>query len=144
MADVVSKEVRSKIMRAVGQRDTSAELAVRRLLTSLEFRYRVRNRNLPGSPDLANRARFWALFVNGCFWHGHKHCMKTKSGRSPRVPASNRGYWQRKILENRRRDARKCRELRARGFTVALVWECQLTDPEKLGSRLSIRLRQRG
>ena len=144
MPDVISKEVRSMIMRAVGQRDTSAELAVRRLLTSLGFRYRVRNRDLPGSPDLANRAKNWVLFVNGCFWHGHKHCVKTKSGRVPRLPSSNRGYWKPKILDNRKRDARKCRELRARGFTVAVVWECQLSDPERLGLRLSNRLRRRG
>ena len=147
MSDSVTTETRSRIMRAVGQRDTSAELAVRRLLRGLGLHYRVKNRDLPGSPDIANRCHRWAVFVNGCFWHGHRNCPKTKSGRRERIPASNRSYWGPKIAENRSRDARKCRELRALGFRVMIVWECQLRDPYSLSSRISKRLlplRQKG
>jgi len=134
--DLVSAETRSRIMRAVGQRDTSAEIAVRRLLHGIGVRFRVGNRDLPGSPDIANRTRRWAVFVNGCFWHGHKNCPKTKSKQRPRVPESNRIYWALKFFDNRQRDARKCREMRMRGFEVAIVWDCELSDLEGLRDRL--------
>src|SRR5437763_1873879 len=75
-SDIVNAKTRSRMMRAVGQEDTKAELRVRRLLHALGIRYRVRNRDLPGSPDIANRRSRWVIFVNGCFWHGHKNCMK--------------------------------------------------------------------
>ena len=64
------------------RRPDAPELATRAILRSLGFYYRVRNRDLPGSPDIANRRRKWAVFVNGCFWHGHKNCPKTKSDRA--------------------------------------------------------------
>lgn len=140
MSDIVTKRVRSRMMRAVSQRDTEPELVVRRILTSLGLRYRVHGRGLPGSPDAANRKRGWAVFVNGCFWHGHRNCRKTKSGRKERVPASNGSYWGPKIAENRARDARKCRELRAMGFRVVIVWECELAHPDLLSQRLASRL----
>jgi len=136
MTDTVAPEVRSRIMRAVKQRDTSAELSVRRILRGLGLHYRVFNRDLPGSPDIANRRRRWAVFVNGCFWHGHKNCRKTKSCRKERIPASNREYWGPKIAENRLRDARKCRQLRAAGFKVVIVWECKLRDQDSVAARL--------
>jgi DNA mismatch endonuclease (patch repair protein) len=68
------------MMKAVKQTNTGAELEVRKLVTALGSRYRLGNRDLPGSPDLANRTKRWAVFVNGCFWHGHKNCPKTKGG----------------------------------------------------------------
>ncbi len=136
MPDIVTPEVRSRMMRAVGQRDTAPELAVRAILRDIGVSYRVKNRDLPGSPDIANRRREWAVFVNGCFWHGHRNCSKTKGGSKPRLPASNRTYWGQKIPENRRRDARKCRELRRQGFKVMIVWECELRDRSALRVRL--------
>jgi len=136
-ADVVSADVRSRIMKAVGQKHTQPEIALKRLLQSLGLRYRLHNRGLPGSPDFANQKRRWAIFVNGCFWHGHKNCSKTKGGRAPRVPIGNREYWATKLLANRRRDARKCLELRRLGFKVLLVWECQLQEPDLLAARLT-------
>ena len=75
--------------------------------------------------------------MNGCFWHGHKNCAKTKGGRGSRVPKQNADLWRRKFVENRRRDARKCRELRALGFCIAIVWECELYDVDSLGNRLA-------
>jgi DNA mismatch endonuclease, patch repair protein len=121
--DIVTQTKRSQMMTAVRQQDTAPELAVRRILSSLRIRYRVSNRDLPGSPDVANRSRKWAIFVNGCFWHGHKNCPKTKSGPGEfRVPRSNRIFWREKLKANRSRDARAMRELRARGFSVILVW----------------------
>lgn len=135
-SDIVSPEVRSRIMAAVPQSDTSAELAVRRLLWHSGVRYRVSNRDLPGSPDIANRSSRWAIFVHGCFWHGHTNCTKTGSGESPKIPVSNREYWTSKISKNRERDKRSIALLREQNFRVLVVWECELANRDELLSRL--------
>ncbi len=134
--DIVSKRKRSEMMRRVGQRLTPLETRVAALLRGMGHRFRTNNGNLPGTPDLSNRSRGWAIFVNGCFWHGHKNCAKTKSGIAPRVPARNRRFWSAKIAGNRSRDARKCRDLRRMGMRVLIVWECQLRAPEAVTARL--------
>jgi DNA mismatch endonuclease (patch repair protein) len=134
--DIVSPEVRSLIMKSVGQTNTRPEKAVRQILKDVGIRYRLHNRDLPGTPDFANRRHRWAIFVNGCFWHGHKNCQKTKGGKAPRVPLNNRQYWAEKLNQNRSRDARKCRELRELGFRVHLVWECELKDLSQVRERL--------
>ena len=135
--DIVSTEVRSRMMRSVRQRDTKAEVCVRRLVSSLGLRYRLNNRSLPGSPDLSNRGEQWAIFVNGCFWHGHKNCPKTKSGKNVRIPVSNDQFWRFKIAGTKR-DARKCRQLRAAGFRIMIIWECQLHDPNRILERIRL------
>jgi DNA mismatch endonuclease (patch repair protein) len=124
------------MMKAVKQANTSAELEVRKLVAALGIRYRLRNRDLPGSPDLANRTRRWAVFVNGCFWHGHKNCPKTKGGAGSRVPKVRHHFWEQKLEGNRRRDATKCRALKVLGFRVVIVWECQLRKMAQLRGRL--------
>lgn len=107
-------------MRKIRQRDTKAELTVRRWLWSAGLKYRVNNRDLPGSPDVANRSGRWAVFVHGCFWHGHEGC------RRARLPSRNQDAWNEKILSNRARDERKARELASLGYEVITVWECEL------------------
>jgi DNA mismatch endonuclease (patch repair protein) len=92
--------------------------------------YRLHRRELPGNPDVAWIGRKRALFVHGCFWHGH-HC---KRGR--RAPVTNAAYWTAKILRNRARDARARAVLRRRGWRVAVVWECELRDLGRLERRL--------
>lgn len=134
--DIVSPEVRSRIMRSVGRRDTRPELIVRRLVRDLGVFYRIENRDLPGSPDIANRSRGWAIFVNGCFWHGHRNCRRTKGGKNRIIPRSNQKFWMEKIEGNRARDERKQRELRRLGFRVLTVWECEIAKPESLPRRL--------
>ena len=124
------------MMKAVKQANTGAELEVRKLVAALGIRYRLRNRDLPGSPDLANRMRRWAVFVNGCFWHGHKNCPKTKARTGSRVPKIRHRFWEKKLHENRRRDATKRRALRGLGFRVVIVWECQLRKVAHLRGRL--------
>jgi DNA mismatch endonuclease (patch repair protein) len=136
--DVVSITKRSEMMRSVRQTGTRPELAVRRLLRTLGLKYRVRNRDLPGSPDIANRRRKWAIFVNGCFWHGHKNCPKTKSGTGPRVPVGNQLFWREKLKANRLRDARTCIALREMGYRVLIVWECKIWTPDVLVKRLRL------
>lgn len=135
--EIVDEPTRSRMMAAVRQTDTKPELAVRRLLRSLGVSYRIRNRDLPGSPDIANRSRRWAVFVNGCFWHGHKNCRKTKSTTSARVPKTRAEFWSRKLNANRARDARRCSELRQIGYRVLIVWECQLNQQEATWQRLN-------
>lgn len=114
--------------------DTRAELAVGAALRRLGMAYRKNVRSLPGSPDFANRSKRWAVFVNGCYWHHHKGCPRAT------VPKSNRSFWETKFADNRSRDARKVRQLRAVGFRVAIVWECQMGDVDaKLGQILEPR-----
>jgi DNA mismatch endonuclease, patch repair protein len=138
--DIVSGKKRSEMMGAVGQKDTPPELAVRHILRSLGFGYRIRNRDLPGSPDIANRKRRWAVFVNGCFWHGHRDCPKTKGGKGGRIPKRNRDFWSKKIRDNQARDAKAVKKLETMGFRVEVVWECELKDPPGVRERLAARL----
>jgi DNA mismatch endonuclease (patch repair protein) len=114
---------RSALMSRVRQSGTSAELRLRALLTAAGARYRLNVRDLPGRPDAANRSRRKAVFVHGCFWHGHPGC--PKSG----LPRSNRDFWEAKILGNVERDHRKEVALRGAGFQVMVVWECELGSP---------------
>lgn len=124
-------------MALVRQKGTAAEREVAALLRSLGVGYRLNVRTLPGSPDLANRSRRWAVFVHGCFWHGHKGCRRAT------VPKSNRAFWLEKFAANRRRDARAVRALRRMGFRVCIVWECRMAQPEAVRRRLSDLLEPR-
>ena len=101
---------RSELMRRVRQRDTKPEQDVAAALRELGLRFRRNVRALPGSPDFANRARHWAVFVHGCFWHRHKNCPRTTT------PTRNRRFWLDKFDANRKRDQRNARKLRAIGF----------------------------
>lgn len=118
------------LMKRVRQSDTPAELAVRRLLHTLGIRFRTRARDLPGSPDIVNRNRGWALFVHGCFWHAHKGCVRW------RLPKRNRIAWRRKFRANRERDQRAIKALQDLGLRVLVVWECELADESALLRRL--------
>lgn len=124
-------------MQAVRQRGTDIEVEVRKLVRSLGHRPTTNSSKLPGRPDLSNQRAMWAIFVHGCFWHGHPHCRKTKGGSAGRIPASNREFWAAKIAANRSRDASKARALRRCGFRVLAVWECELRDPQRLRRRLT-------
>jgi len=111
---------RSRIMRRVKSQDTRPEMLVRRVLHNLGFRYRLHRKDLPGSPDIVFGSRKLAVFVNGCFWHGHS------CARGNRLPATNTPYWRRKISTNRKRDARNRRRLNRLGWSVITVWECRI------------------
>ena len=96
------------------------ERAVRQIVHALGHRFRVRNRDLPGSLDLANRTRRWAIFVHGCFWHAHVGCPHAA------IPKRNREFWAAKLAGNRARDQRAVAALKRDGWRVAAVWECEL------------------
>lgn len=117
-------------MKAVRQRDTAPERAVRNVLREIGVRYRICPADLPGRPDIANKKNRWCVFVHGCFWHGHQSCSLA------RLPKTNRAWWREKIRANRERDARKVKALRALGFKVTVVWQCQLHAPDRLARRL--------
>lgn len=129
--DVFSKAKRSEVMRRIKGRDTSPELAVRKALTRLGARYRLHRADLPGKPDIVIPGRRLALFVHGCFWHGHD------CARGARVPKQNRDYWVGKVERNRARDAKSREALAALGWRVATIWECELKDAVGLEGRLS-------
>lgn len=118
-------------MKRVRQRRTAPEDKVAAILRAQGIGYRRNVTGLPGRPDFANRRHRWAIFVNGCFWHHHTNCAKAT------VPKANRDFWTTKFGANRRRDAAKIRALRAAGFRVLVVWECDLADPVRLARRLS-------
>ena len=121
-------------MRTQRQKDTKAEVLVRSLLHRMGYRFRASNRDLPGSPDAANRSRRWAVFVHGCYWHAHEGCPRHT------VPRRNREFWEEKFAANRARDARVAGELEARGYTVVTVWECEVDDVAALEARLATEL----
>lgn len=121
--DVFTPEQRSAVMRRVKGRDTTPELAVRRILRTAGIGYRLGGCGLPGRPDLVMKGRRLAVFVHGCFWHGHD------CPRGARQPKTNPDYWIAKIGRNRARDARVQQDLAQAGWRVLTVWECDLRDP---------------
>lgn len=131
MTDVYDKEKRSAVMARVKSKNTSPERTVRRVLTALGARYRLHRKDLPGNPDIVMPGRRLALFVHGCFWHGHD------CARGARVPKANRDYWLAKVSRNRARDAKAMEALRADGWRVETVWECELKDEAGLTDRLA-------
>ena len=116
--DVFTPAQRSAVMRAVKGRDTTPELAVRRILRAAGIGYRLGGRGLPGRPDLVMPGRRIAVFVHGCFWHGHD------CPRGARKPKANADYWSAKIGRNRARDDTNRIALESAGWRVITVWEC--------------------
>lgn len=125
MADIKSKESRSYNMSRISGKDTKPEELVRKYLFSKGFRYRKNVHTLPGSPDLVLPKYHTVIFVNGCFWHGHKNCKYFV------WPKSNTEFWRKKIEANMERDKRKKSQLEDMGWSVLTVWECELRPKER-------------
>lgn len=117
-------------MRSVKQRDTGAEMVVRRIAHAMGARYRLHCKDLPGRPDLVFPRRGLCVFVHGCFWHRHPGC------RLASTPGSNVEFWREKFTRNIERDTRKETQLRTAGWSVEIVWECETRAPEQLAARL--------
>jgi DNA mismatch endonuclease (patch repair protein) len=130
MPDLVSASVRSRIMSSVKQRHTKPEMVVRSLLHRLGYRFRLHQKDLPGSPDIILPKYRTAIFVHGCFWHQHGNCGKS------RRPSSNQEYWNKKLDENISRDKRKEGELSQLGWRVVIVWQCETSQVESLSEKL--------
>jgi DNA mismatch endonuclease (patch repair protein) len=120
--DSVSPEERSRMMRAIRSKDMKPELAVRRLVYRMGYRYRLHRHSLPGRPDIVFPGRRKVIFVHGCFWHQHQN------GRCKlaHIPRSNLDYWNAKLERNKKRDVANCEALRLAGWDTFIVWECEI------------------
>ena len=123
--------MRSHIMRSVPRERTEPELVVGKFLSTHGIRFRSNARSLPGTPDIANKSRKFAVYVHGCFWHRHRGCRRATT------PKDNAEFWLNKFQQNVERDARKESELRSLGFEVAVVWECEVYDEKRLSRALA-------
>ncbi len=123
MTDVFSKEKRTAIMRAIPQTGTNPELIVRRMLRRMGVRFTLHPKDLPGTPDIVLRRDKVAIFVNGCFWHGHSGCSRAA------LPNSNVNFWMAKIAANKARDRAVKSKLTRSGWKYLVVWQCQLGHP---------------
>lgn len=125
MADVVSKNRRSEIMRSIRSTDTKPEMIVRKFLFNKGFRYRLHDKSLPGKPDIKITKYKCVVLINGCFWHGHKNC------KAYVMPKTNKKFWYNKIQTNVLRDRSNIRKLHKLGWKVIVVWECALKNKSK-------------
>lgn len=121
---------RSSNMRAIRSEGMRPELAVRRLVHKMGFRYRLHKKDLPGKPDLVFAVRRKVIFVHGCFWHSHYGC------KAAHVPKSNLHYWRPKLQRNRVRDRKSIDALNAAGWRTLIIWECETKDEVSLSQRL--------
>ena len=135
MADIVDKATRSRMMAGIRGRDTKPEMRVRQFLHRRGLRFRLHRADLPGRPDLVFPKYRTVVFVHGCFWHQHPGC------RFAYMPGTNRTFWQTKLGGNAERDERNRRNLRADGWLVRTIWECEVSDPGAL-ARLERAIRR--
>lgn len=127
--DTLSPKQRSARMALIRGKDTKLEMAVRRLVHGLGYRYRLHGRDLPGTPDMVFRSRGKVIFVHGCFWHGHDCNLG-------RMPKSRISFWSQKIQGNRERDKRVLSELSRLGWKSLVIWECETRDLKRIEQRI--------
>lgn len=125
---------RSKLMSRVGGKDTKPELIVRKALHALGYRFRLHRGDLPGRPDIVLPRYKCAIFVHGCFWHRHPGCKKAST------PATRIEFWQAKFAANMARDERNLFDLKALGWNVITVWECETRNVNEVADRLNAEL----
>lgn len=132
MSDVHSKKVRSYNMSQIKSKDTKPEILVRSFLFKNRFRYRLHVKSLPGKPDIVLKSLKTVVFVDGCFWHGHRNCKYNV------LPKTRTEWWLNKINKNKENDAIKRKELKLQEWNVVSIWECELKHDkrEKTLSRL--------
>ncbi len=130
IVDTVSKERRSEIMSRIRATDTKPEMAIRRLVYGMGYRYRLHSRKLPGKPDLVFASRGKVIFVHGCFWHRHDGCSRC------RTPRSRVKFWIDKFAANVQNDRKVQEELTVLGWKSLVVWECQVKDTESMVERI--------
>lgn len=131
MTDLFSRRKRSAIMARIGGKDTAPEIKIRRLLHALGYRFRLHRKDLPGTPDIVLPRHCKVIFVHGCFWHGHPRCRRAT------LPTTNINFWQMKIGNNKKRDNRAQRQLRAMGWKLLVVWQCHMKNMQMLADKLT-------
>ena len=132
--DKLTPERRSWNMSRIRGRDTSPEKRVRSLLHRLGFRFTLRRKDLPGRPDIVLPSRKAAVFVHGCFWHRHERC------RNSVLPKTRAEFWLAKLTGNVERDRIKAAELKALGWRVLTVWECEIKNEPRLSKKLRLAI----
>ncbi len=120
MSDTLSPQQRHDCMSKIHSTSTKPEIRLRKELWRKGFRYRKNDKRLPGTPDIVLSKYRTVIFVHGCFWHGHKGCKKYT------IPKTNTDFWIHKVERNQRRDEDVWRELESKGWSVVIVWECEL------------------
>ncbi len=138
MVDTLTPEQRSRVMSRVRGKDTKPEKKVRSLLHAAGYRYRIHRRDLPGVPDIVLPRYHAVVFVHGCFWHGHSGCNRAK------MPTTQTDFWKQKIDANRARDRRNIKALENLGYSVVVVWQCDLRFPERVLQTIETALLQGG
>lgn len=128
--DSLTEKQRSLCMSKIRSKDTQPEKTVRKILTQMEWRYRLHAGKLPGKPDIIISKIKTIIFINGCFWHQHKGC-KRKS-----MPKTNINYWKRKLQRNIEKQKKDITALKKMGWRVSIIWECQTKDKERLANKL--------
>lgn len=141
MVDQITSERRSRNMAAIKAKDTAIEIHIRKILFSEGFRYRLHQKNLPGKPDVVLAKYKTAIFIHGCFWHGHQCHLGT-------LPKTNTDFWAKKFNLNTNRDLITTQSLLNLGWKVIVIWECAIKGKSKLSSeilklRISSSIRER-
>jgi DNA mismatch endonuclease, patch repair protein len=131
VADKLSPERRSENMRRIRSAHTRPELLVRSAVHRMGYRFRLHRADLPGKPDMVLPRLGKIIEVRGCFWHQHRGCIDSH------IPASNRAYWEAKLTRNALRDRANLRALRRLGWSVLVIWECEVGNSARLEKRLS-------
>lgn len=132
MTDTISRERRSEIMSNIRAKGMKPEMAVRRITHAMGYRYRLHCKDLPGKPDLVFPARRKVIFVHGCFWHQHTD----PACRIARRPQSNQNYWLPKLERNVIRDAEHQANLKASGWDVLVLWECDVKASSSIADKI--------
>jgi len=132
MTDHLTVSKRSWNMSRIRSKDTQPEMIVRKMLHNNGIRYRLHARDLPGKPDLSNKSKKFAIFVNGCFWHQHKGCKRAS------IPKSNTDYWIPKLEKNVNRLRENLETLDTMGYRTAVIWECEVNYLENNNELMEI------
>ena len=128
--DIFPADKRHEIMSKIKSKNTRPELIVRSILHNLGFRFRLHKKELPGCPDVVLPKYRKVLFINGCFWHGHKNCKRAS------IPVTNYEFWEAKIKKNILRDRKNIRELKKQGWSVLVIWQCEIKNDDILIEKL--------
>ena len=128
--DIVSKEKRSEMMSHIKGKNTKPEIAVRKMIYKMGYRYRLHRKDLPGKPDIVFGPMNLALFVNGCFWHRHVNCKYAYN------PKTRKNFWNKKFTDTIKRDIKNRIELEKLGWESAVIWECETLDQDVLKDRI--------
>ena len=132
MADNLSSETRSKIMSTIRGKNTKPEIKIRKIIWSRNKRYRIHDRTIFGTPDISNKKRRLAVFIDGCFWHGCSRCYKE--------PQTNTEFWRTKIKNNRERRKKVISKLKVEGWNIMEFWEHEINQDSKAIARKIVKM----